>query len=392
MCAGEVITKNPVENLAGNGRSRFAGTPGRIRTYGLWVRNPTLYPLSYGRMHFARQIFYHCLLPKRLPESVSVPRLPAINIPTTDLKRLGPAMPAGAPLRGSYLIRFENGEHFLGVTENIVLRIGSHRRTWGDMAVITYWPLAGLDAVPVPETPERVARPGPPLRKIDRDDPGLDPVLDRMRWADENIFERHDLRLPERPDQRERTWPLFDRLASHPDYQHIVELAGRYLQLFVPAPAATEVRNWVVTSMPSTVKTRYWHRLICLSINNVEALTIGTQFDGSGWTTLGFMSANPSDESPADLLVPNLAARGLFLAPAWYETVGPVYQVGFDRLGALAAALEDEVVQDLVGVIAMRLMKRGRGLYGRFHDYNLADLVLEKAVGRRPPPGPPTTD
>ena len=28
---------------------RFLGTPGRIRTCGLWVRNPTLYPLSYRR-------------------------------------------------------------------------------------------------------------------------------------------------------------------------------------------------------------------------------------------------------------------------------------------------------------------------------------------------------
>ena len=27
----------------------LAGTPGRIRTCGLWVRNPTLYPLSYRR-------------------------------------------------------------------------------------------------------------------------------------------------------------------------------------------------------------------------------------------------------------------------------------------------------------------------------------------------------
>ena len=29
---------------------RKPGTPGRIRTCGLWVRNPTLYPLSYRRM------------------------------------------------------------------------------------------------------------------------------------------------------------------------------------------------------------------------------------------------------------------------------------------------------------------------------------------------------
>jgi hypothetical protein len=31
-------------------RAVFGGTPGRNRTCGLWVRNPTLYPLSYRRV------------------------------------------------------------------------------------------------------------------------------------------------------------------------------------------------------------------------------------------------------------------------------------------------------------------------------------------------------
>ncbi len=34
------------------------GTPGRIRTCGLWVRNPTLYPLSYRRMTFGAQTLW----------------------------------------------------------------------------------------------------------------------------------------------------------------------------------------------------------------------------------------------------------------------------------------------------------------------------------------------
>jgi hypothetical protein len=27
----------------------------------------------------------------------------------------------------------------------------------------------------------------------------------------------------------------------------------------------------------------------------------------------------------------------------------------------------------------MRLMRRGRGMYGRFHDYNLADAILPRS-------------
>jgi hypothetical protein len=302
-----------------------------------------------------------------------------IEIDMTDLKRRGPSLPSGEPRTGRYRIEFTDGEHYCGHTDNIVLRIGSHRRTWDDMRTITYWP--GLDyeagAMTTPNTPLRISRPGPPLRKVDADLPDIDPVLDRMQWADERLLGRPDARPIERPDQRERTRPLFDRLSAHPDFERLVSLVARYLDLLVPAPASTEVGNWVITSLPSTVRTRLWHRLICLSINNVEALTIGEQFDGECWTTLGFMTANPSERRPGTLLPETLRARGVFMAPAWYKTVGPVYQVGFDSLDGLDVVLEDDEILDLTGAMAMRLMRRGRGLYGRFHDYNLADRVLD---------------
>ena len=295
------------------------------------------------------------------------------------MKRRGPALPAGVPRAGAYRVDFTTDECYLGQTENIVLRLGSHRRTWDDMRAIAFWPK--LDCTDVSDLPLagplRAARPGPPLRKVDIDAPNIDPVLDRMQWADDSLLGRPDARPAERPDQRERTRPLFDRLSGHPDFERIVSLVARYLDLFVPAPASTEVANWVITSLPSTARTRLWHRLICLSINNVEALTIGEQFDGESWTTLGFMTANPSESLPDALLTQSAQARGVFAAPAWYKTVGPVYQIGFDNLDGLEAALEVEEMLDLVGAMAMRLMRRGRGLYGRFHDYNLADCVLD---------------
>jgi hypothetical protein len=292
-------------------------------------------------------------------------------------------------LAGAYRVVFANGERYHGQTRNIVLRLGSHRRTWDDMTAVTYWPGSDFAGASVTESAgpfrSRSARPGPPLRTVDADTLDLDPVLDRMRWADELLMGQPAARPAERADQRDRTRPLFDRLSSHTDFERIVSLAGRYLDLFVPAPAATEVGNWVITSLPSTARTRLWHRLICLSINNVEALTIGEQFDGEHWTTLGFMTANPSI-CPLDSLLPaELARRGVFLAPTFYATVGPVFQVGFDTLDGLESAMDDEGITDLVGAVAMRLMKRGRGLYGRFHDYNLADCVLKMppATARR---------
>jgi hypothetical protein len=303
---------------------------------------------------------------------------PEIEIDATDLRRRGPSLPLGTPRSGTYRVEFTNGECYVGETDNIVLRLGSHGRTWDDMRAIRFWPGKDCEerSALADRSPVRVARPGPPLRKVDAETPEIDPVLDRMQWSDDLLLGRQDARPVERPDQRERTRPLFDRLSKHPDFERIATLVARYLDLFVPAPASTEVAHWVITSLPSTAKTRLWHRLACLSINNVEALTIGEQFDGKCWTTLGFMSANPSERHPDKLLTRDVQSRGVFVASAWYKTVGPVYQVGFDDLDGLEAALEDEEVLDLVGAMAMRLMRRGRGLYGRFHDYNLADVVL----------------
>jgi hypothetical protein len=45
---GARLTCGQQNRPADTGR-RVRGTPGRIRTCGLWVRNPTLYPLSYRR-------------------------------------------------------------------------------------------------------------------------------------------------------------------------------------------------------------------------------------------------------------------------------------------------------------------------------------------------------
>jgi hypothetical protein len=308
-------------------------------------------------------------------------RAAEIEIDVADIRRRGLSLPDGVSRAGAYRVDFTNGECYLGQTSNIMLRLGSHRRTWDDMSAVTYRPGSEYGDAALREFagpfPSRMARPGPPLRKVDADALDIDPVLDRMRWADELLMGRPAVRPAERADQRERTRPLFERLSCHAHFERIVSLAGRFLDLFVPAGAATEVGNWVITSLPSTAKTRFWRRLICLSINNVEALTIGEQFDGEHWTTLGFMTANPSVRPLNSIFPAEVGRRDVFLAPTVYATVGPVFQVGFDTLEGLESAMEDEEITDLVGAMAMRLMRRGRGLYSRFHDYNLADCVLK---------------
>ena len=307
-----------------------------------------------------------------------------LSLPIENIRSHGLKVPPYVLKSGVYILAFDDGDRYLGQTIDIVTRVGGHRRCWDDITCVDFLPALPreLDAAfsecearfgPLNRTRfgEKFARKAKKRKAED-----LDPFTGRIRWMEENLAEGDVSRPPEVPDQRERTRPNFDRLGAHPDYRELCRLVTLYLDRVVPAPPATERRNWVITSMPSTARTKVWHRLICLSVNNVEALTIGEQFDGEQWTVAGFMSAAATTKPTGSLLPIEARRKGGYVAPAYYQTVGEVSQIGFDSLSALKPLLDSDRVLDLVAELVMRLMWRGTGLYGRFHDYNLADVVL----------------
>jgi hypothetical protein len=311
-----------------------------------------------------------------------------IQLETEQVRTRGLQVPDGIGRSGIYLLTFANGDRYLGRTSDIILRLGGHRRTYDNIASAAFCPVPRGELESVFAEFQHQVGPLSRIRVAEQNPiepraltPTPDPFLERIRWIEENVPESDNRRLAEPPDQRERTCPLYQRLAAHPEFDVLRTLVARYLERVIPAPVATERRNWVITSMPSTARTRVWHRLLCLSVNNVEALTIGEQFDGERWIVVGFMSAAATDRSE-DRLIPAVARRnGAFICPAFYRTVGEVSQVGFDSLLALRGLLESERILDLVSELVMRLMKRGTGMYARFHDYNLADVVLNREAG-----------
>lgn len=310
-----------------------------------------------------------------------------VKLSPVNVRRRGLALPSGVGRRGVYRLTFRDGQHYVGRTDDIVVRMGGHCRTYGDsngdIVGITYRPvpegdldaaLVDLDHVVGAST---IRRSDPAVARAEIREP-RDPHLARVRWIETHVADREMARRPpEPPAQRERTRPKFERLAAHPDFPLLRDLVHRYIAAVIPAPMATERRNWVITSMPSTARTRVWHRLLCLSVNNVEALTVGEQVDGERRTVVGFMSADPLPGSGRSGLPADARRAGTFVAPARYATVGEVSQLGFDSLAGMRALLGSDLVLDHVGTLVMRLVERGRGMYGRFHDYNLADAVLD---------------
>lgn len=305
-----------------------------------------------------------------------------VDLSVTDVRRRGLSLPPGIGRRGVYRLTFRDGHRYVGRTDDIALRLGGHFRTYDDIAAITYGPVPEDDLDAGLAELERTAGPSGPLRENGvrtraaiREE--TDPHLARIRWIETHIADIETTRRPpEAPGQRDRTRPKFELLADHPDFPVLRELVHRYIEVVIPVPMATERRNWVITSMPSTARTKVWHRLLCLSVNNVEALTMGQQLDGERRTVVGFMSADPLRGRWRSALPDTAREAGAFVAPTHYATVGEVSQVGFDSLSALATLLESDTVMDHVGSLVMRLVERGRGMYGRFHDDNLADAVL----------------
>jgi hypothetical protein len=56
-----------------------------------------------------------------------------------------------------------------------------------------------------------------------------------------------------------------------------------------------------------------------------------------------------------------------------YSTTGPVSRIQFDGVDALNALLRDETLVRMARKLAVGLLRKGGGMFARFHDYNLAD-------------------
>ena len=233
-----------------------------------------------------------------------------VQLPIESIRTHGLKLPPGVGRSGVYCLTMSNGDLYLGQAHDLIVRMGAHARTYGYSSIVRldFHPVSTnhLDAAfreleagtgPSRWTRRGTIRPGPSSSEASV----LDPYLDRVRWIETNLAGIEADRLPEAPGQRERTQPKFDRLRSHPEFEQLRNLLAIFLDRLIPDPRATEYRNWVITSMPSTARTRVWHRLLCLSVNNIEALTIGEQYDGHRWVVSGFMSAAP--DSPSARLV-----------------------------------------------------------------------------------------
>ncbi|MFT3889092.1 MAG: GIY-YIG nuclease family protein [Arachnia sp.] len=301
---------------------------------------------------------------------------------------LSAVVPGAAHLCGIYVLEFADGELYVGQTVSLLTRFADHARRWpGEIVALRF-------AALVPEelnTAERdvIARlvsHGGHLRNTDLvalplRSAALDSMVDTAVQAAWLAGDCADLSIGERGQealQRRRTHARYSLLASRDDFEQIVAILGEYLRICVPWPHQTERRFWTVTSLPGTGRSSDWHRLVTLNINNIEVLMLGEgrQRGANEWQATGFI--NVAHTKNLD------SVRGLRLERASYGPVGDIRRLRFEHWGAVSRLFGSEVVTEAARELAMGLLRKGSGMFGRFHDYNLADDVfgyLESTYG-----------
>lgn len=286
--------------------------------------------------------------------------------PISSGTSLSAVLPPLHPLSGIYILRFANGEAYVGKSVNVVNRFASHARRWDDIERIEFCPVeaAGHTAAER-DMIARVAASGVPLRNIDGiglplTSDALDRVVDRefqAEWLTGVPDNPHFGLRGEQARMRRRTAATYAALSARADYEELVDAAAAYVGSCLPWPQETERRFWSVTSLAGSGKRKDWRRLIVVNINSVEALVLGEVSEDDGQRHVGgFLNAAADTPIPAD------AAADW--EPGSYVTTGPVRRLWLNAPSDVAWWLSHDDVLAGARRFALGLLRKGRGMQG----------------------------
>lgn len=292
---------------------------------------------------------------------------------------------------GIYVLEFANGDEYVGQTVSLLSRVATHRRHWDE-------PICAVRFVQVPPSDlnrveqdviARLLDQGICLRNVNlvtlpiRSD-ALDLSVDRAvqeGWLNGEVAA---VVLGDRAamaEQRRRIRPQYEALAARGDFDDLVLALATYVRNSIPWPHSTEGRFWSVTSLPGSGRRKDWHRLSALSINNVEVLVLGeARHESGGWRFAGRLNVAGDARIPKQL-----RSR---VRPGAYKSVGPTWTVELSSPAEVSGLFDDEVIAASARRLSIGLLRKGAGMFARFHDYNLADDVFRRMAAslesRRP--------
>lgn len=297
--------------------------------------------------------------------------------------------PAEKGRRGIYVLHFQDGTGYVGQASDICSRFTAHRRTYPDLTMIEFArvppTVTGRDLDGLEQAEMRIRGQQIELRNVThylgRDitlrPSTLDPIIPAAHQLsfleDGNIGADAAGRVVD-PKQLQVGKRAYQRFRAHPLADDVVTLGRMYIQQTIPCPRATERRFWAASAAPST---NGGARLMTVSINKPETLVVGA-LDGQGW---GFMNVSRTSlvESHGSLAdFHSSRQEWLELEEARYEACGgDAIALRVWDIGRLADLLTDDAVLDAAARLNLQLMRKGTTLQGRWHNYELAEYLLE---------------
>ncbi len=277
---------------------------------------------------------------------------------------------------GIYVLRFSNGEFYVGKAVDVTRRYAQHRKTYGDIEEIAFKlvPRGKLGEV------ERsliwgLEQKGWQLRNIaqasmpkgESDFDLIMPPEEQERWLNAlDYVDSGGERLVD-PDLRRRYRGRFQRFVEMPYAEGALDVLRTYVGVAVPAIRRGEVSFWSCSCLPtSNVYSR-------VNINWQEVFTVSTGFYGLLFSF--YLARSPLKEVFGNILErhPTLRYTGHRHAPGGQD------QTNFQIKGAKEARnlLADEDVLRGVRLLNLRLMQKGPCAYGRYHCMELADRLVD---------------
>ncbi len=312
----------------------------------------------------------------------------AETFPVIGVHSIAHLVPKSKNRCGIYLLRFSNGDRYVGQAVDVVTRFSTHRLNYPDITEVAFWrvPQRDLDAVERAEI-RRLEDEGVQLRNVVHargrlgatDFDIVVPPPEQEAWlgsAPSDIVGQ-DTR-PQHAHLRRDNHVGFSRLVADPRFATVEYALRRYVSWTIPAPHRTELSYWTISARPGTLGGK---RLFTLTVHNLETL---------------FLYAPRSEPDVTDFRL-NVDLKTLlgswdtldeFADQLWgLDVYEPRYRA---RPGV--AALSVDNARDFVrllsldGVVAaarrlnVDLMRKGPALNWKSHCLDLADRLLAPAT------------
>lgn len=320
------------------------------------------------------------------------PGVPGFNFKRYDVTTLGSVTAIMATLDslcGLYVLRFADGDAYVGKSVNVAQRFLAHRDRWEDIVALEFtpWPREKLDddelrlitlieATTGVRNKTGAGRPG--------GEADVEITIDEVRHAvlPWDRSQRKTVATGEIDKARQRFWEL----TEHADYPLIRSLVARYLNETVPDPANTQRYLWNVTALPTTSRSRTSQRLLTMNCGKLETLfVVHTQVSKAEYALeVAVNVAIPRDHTDDDLLVEDgdaYAWRGGYKSqPVWTWRLTP------ERF---ATELDNNRFVSLAYELNVRLMRSGASPYQQYNNAELTSDLLNSAYLLQSSTNPP---